>query len=107
MKKVIYKYTCPIEKDIISEMDGSIAPVQISMPINAEILCVQVQNGVPQIWASLSDTSAIPMSGRFIIRTFRWIGTGHQYSDNGIREYVGTVQLNEGAHILHLFMEKP
>ena len=68
----------------------------IDMPSGARPLCVQVQNGVPCLWA-LCDPSA-PKEKRY----FEVFGTGHIVTP-GTRDYLGTVQLLDGALVLHVF----
>lgn len=86
--KAIYKYPVGISDEI-----------QISIPQNAEILCVQMQYDTPCIWA-LVDKTAI--NG---FRYFRWYGTGHPVKDNP-GKYIGTVQMNGGSLVFHLFEEE-
>lgn len=82
----IYKY--PVEmKDEIS----------ISIPVGAEILCVQTQYETPCIWA-LVDPEA-----REEVRTFYLRGTGHQIDRKPGDRYIGTFQLGGGGFIGHLF----
>ena len=71
---------------------------QIEMPQGAKILCIQVQNGVPCIWA-LVDT------GSFLTkRTFEIFGTGQAIPDDVIkRNYIGTFQLDNGDLVFHCF----
>ena len=71
----------------------------ISMPIGAEILTVQAQNGEPCIWA-LVDPKADTE-----IRFFEIFGTGHPiFSDAGVsRKYISTFQLRGGNLIFHVF----
>lgn len=67
--------------------------LEIEMPTGAEVLCVQLQNGKPMIWARV-DSSAQKEQ-----RCFRWCGTGH--SADGCHGYIGTVQMN--GLVFHLF----
>lgn len=71
-----------------------------SMPVGAEILSVQVQNGNACIWA-LVDPLA-----KQNFRTFHTYGTGHpiKNEDFGLK-YIGTYQLNNGDLVFHLFEE--
>jgi len=87
MKKVIYKYELEVQ-DII----------EVTMPIGAEILDLQVQNNTPCLWA-LVDRS----EGKEV-RKFRTIGTGHYIWDKEIpcKKYIGTYQLQSGF-VFHLF----
>lgn len=67
----------------------------VNMKQGAEILCVQVQDGVPCLWAVIDDV----LPGR--LRSFRLYGTGHPVDDLG--RYVGTFQLHGGSLVFHLF----
>lgn len=69
----------------------------IDMPEGARILCVQIQNGGPCLWA-LVDTQS-PIKVPRVIETF---GTGHPMNDS-LREYIGTYQLHDGALVFHVF----
>jgi hypothetical protein len=68
------------------------------MPIDAEILCVQMQYDTPCIWALVDNKN------NDSFRNFRWYGTGHNIKDNP-GKYIGTVQMMEGKLIFHLFEE--
>jgi hypothetical protein len=75
----------------------------LAMPKGAEIVSVQVQRGVPCAWA-LVDPKA-----RLEVRTFHWVGTGHEHPVafwSWLR-WRGTVQLEEGALVFHLFEHDP
>lgn len=83
----IFKYPLPIDDW-----------VGIEMPLGATVLCVQVQGGVPCIWARVDPDAATAM------RRFRVAGTGHHLEfDPKDAAYVGTVQLRDGALVLHVF----
>jgi len=94
MSKSIWKF--PLEV-----VDGMLINV-IKMPLDAEILCVQVQNEIPCMWAIVNIGN--DLENRF----FRVVATGEilqkEYLD--VREYIGTFQLNEGALVFHLFEDK-
>jgi hypothetical protein len=85
----VLKYTIPRDKWVFS----------VDMPVTAKVLCVQVQKEVPCIWA-LVNINMPPAP-----RTFRLITTGEQLGDEFSLRYVGTVQLNGGILVLHLFEE--
>jgi hypothetical protein len=68
----------------------------IDMPHGAKLLAVQDQNGEPHLWA-LVDPSA-----KTYPRTFRVYGTGHNMPDEP-GQYVGTVQMQGGAMVVHVF----
>jgi hypothetical protein len=72
--RTIYKYPVPGDMDI-------------EMPEGARVLCVQVQNGIPMLWA-LVDPNA-----EFVTRRFRLMVTGATFSDKGL-SYIGTYQID-------------
>lgn len=82
--KTIYKYAAPVKDDLT-----------IRMPVGAQVLCVQVQGDGPQIWALVDS------DGETEMRRFRWRGTGHPAE--GLGRYIGTVQLQGGLLVFHLF----
>lgn len=65
------------------------------MPAGAEILTVQIQNGLICAWAAVNVYA--PLVKRKIIA----LGTGHTFSE---AEYLATVQ--DGAFVWHLFEVK-
>lgn len=86
MKK-IYKYPVP---EIVDEQE-------IMMPVDAQILCVQLQHGEPCMWAMVdSDLNLIK-------RKFRIIGAGHPIEDFDSLNYIDTFQLAGGQLVFHVF----
>ena len=75
----------------------------IRMPVGATILSVQVQRGVPCLWALVQnvDTSHYLTNNRFFIA----LGTGTSYRHNpyGELKFIGTFQLFNGDDVYHLF----
>ena len=88
MKKTIWKFQLEVK-------DGN----EVYMPKDAEILCIQVQNEQPCIWA-LVDTNQPNV--RRIIDIY---GTGHEisYSMGQEWKYIGTFQLLQGQFVGHAF----
>lgn len=93
MIKKIYKY--PLEVTDIQT---------IMIPIGAEILCVQVQNDVPCIWAKVDPQMSLTQRG------FVMYGTGQPITQtNNIQKYIGTFQIIGGRPVFpqhlvfHLF----
>jgi len=72
----------------------------IVMKLDAEILCVQTQDGQPCIWAMV-NTGSLDMEERY----FEIFATGHPIkNETGTkRKYIGTYQLRGGALVFHLF----
>jgi hypothetical protein len=71
----------------------------VTLPQNAEILTVQVQNGMPCIWALVNPDNKAE------VRKFRLAGTGHDISTDEARKlnYIGTIQMRNGMLVFHLF----
>jgi hypothetical protein len=70
--------------------------INISMPKSSEILCVQTQHGVPQLWALVDSKKPIET------RVFAVYGTGHAMPDE-VGNYLGTCQLQGGEYVFHVF----
>jgi len=68
---------------------------QIKMPERAEILSVQMQGGVPCIWAQVDTDYDLET------RLFYIYGTGHRMDDFAVMKFIGTVQ--EGQFVWHVF----
>lgn len=86
--KRVYKY--PVE---ISDIQT------INLPLGAQILSVQVQNGSPYIWACVNPSADSEP------RRFRLYGTGHNIECNNLLKHIGTFQLFGGRLVYHLFEE--
>ena len=70
----------------------------LDLPRGAEFLCVQVQNGKPEMWFRV-DTSAQSAKQLFSV-----VGTGHRVESEISRlPYKGTFQLIEENLVFHLF----
>lgn len=85
MKKSVWKFPLNIED-----------AVTIRMPKCSMVLDVQLQNGIPCLWALCATDS--PLEDR----TFFLYGTGHPIEEEDI-SYVGTFQIHDGALVFHLF----
>jgi hypothetical protein len=71
---------------------------QVDMPAESKILCVQMQRGVPCLWAVVERDAINQWS-----RTIRMIGTGNE-APNETDAYLGTVQIDDGTLVLHVFL---
>jgi hypothetical protein len=67
----------------------------IQLPPTAQILCVHLHAGQPQMWVLL-DPEAPP-----VLRHFAAYGTGHPIPA-GIKHYIGTFVVDRGL-VFHLF----
>lgn len=76
----------------------SASTVFVDMPMGATMLTVQLQYGVPCIWAKV-DPLAPHESRRIAI-----VGTGHGAPPDS-SQYLGTVLLDAGTLVLHFFSE--
>lgn len=79
--KVIWKY------DISGE--------RIQVPVWSKVLCVQLQNGIPQIWMLVDEDEK-----EFETRTFVIIGTGQSFNNKDMN-YISTYQ--EFTYVWHVF----
>ena len=88
MEKTIWKY----ELEITDNQN-------ILMPISAEILTVQMQDGTPCLWALVNPKAET--ESRFL----EIFGTGHPVScDLGsARKYISTLQMSNGELVFHVF----
>jgi DNA-directed RNA polymerase subunit RPC12/RpoP len=73
--------------------------IEIAMLEGSEILTVQIQRGIPCIWA-IGDTGALLTPRRLCIR-----GTGRTFKGNE-GKYIGTFQLDNGDLVFHVFEER-
>lgn len=72
--------------------------VEVEMPMSAEILALQMQHGVPCLWALVAQNNP-PVK-----RRFKLYGTGHDVDSRFTKEHhVGTYQMHNGALVFHLF----
>ena len=87
--KAVAKYALPF---------GPFSPsrITLSMPIEAEVLTAQMLHNAPVLWA-LIDPTAHKMD-----RVFE-VAEADALISAGSLLYVGTVQLNGGAKVLHVF----
>jgi hypothetical protein len=87
---VIYKYPLQVNDT-----------VAVSLPQDAELLCVQEQHGKPCLWALVDPTADT------VQRVLRMAGTGHPLSDDEQRTYLNTFQLLGGELVFHVFEVVP
>lgn len=85
MERKIWKFVLPVTDT-----------PEISMPAGAEVLSAQVQFGSPVIWALLDPD--VPEKTRH----FTLLGTGNPAPED-LGKFIGTLQLNDGTLVLHLF----
>lgn len=83
--KTIFKYEIP------HHVSGAFS---LSMPEGAEVLALQMQRGVPYIWAKVG-------AGLLTERQFRIVATGERFRDDERYKYVDTFQ--DQGYVWHLF----
>lgn len=70
---------------------------RITAPRGIKPLCVQMQNGIPCLWAVVDQR-------KDTVEHEVWIhGTGHDVSPAVVDHYVGTFQMMNGAVVFHVF----
>lgn len=87
MKSAIWKYEVPITDSF-----------ELKMTPASTVLSVQMQHGQMVLWAHVPDTEW----SRREKRTFAWHGTGNPCPARP-GKFIGTVQLEGGALVFHLF----
>ena len=94
MSENIWKYS--IEEAAFSG-DGAV----ISMPPEAEVLTMQLQNDKPTIWVMFDERNTT----RRVERRFRIFGTSNpiELETGKRRKYIGTFQMYGGRFVWHLF----
>lgn len=70
---------------------------RIEMPLDSEILAVQIQLREPVIWC------LIDMDAKKAFRKLHTFGTGHLIKNNYTGKYIGTYQVCDGLGAFHLF----
>ena len=91
MKKVIWKFELNTKGN-----------QEIKLPLDYEVLALQIQNNKPCIWVLVDPDKSKETE------VFEIYGTGHPiYYDIGIdRKYVGTWQEQNGMLVWHLFKQR-
>lgn len=85
-KPTVWKFDVKLDDDTI-----------VDMPQGAQVLSVQLQHGVPCVWALVdSDRPKVE-------RRFSWRGTGHPCDGLVAKMFVGSIQMHGGSLIFHLF----
>jgi hypothetical protein len=69
----------------------------MSFPKGAKILHLGVQHNNIQFWAEVDPNADHEM------RKFVMYGTGHMIAPSLTHEYIGTIMLNQGLLVLHIF----
>ena len=69
---------------------------ELSMPVAARLLDVQMQNGRPCLWASCDENA------QRVQRIIDIYGTGNPMPENP-GEYIGTFQVEGGLLVFHVF----
>lgn len=72
----------------------------ITMPRDAEVISLQIQNGAPYLWAVVETNNPT------IERVFKTFCTGEPIVDfDGLKSFIGTYQLN--GYVFHVFEDDP
>lgn len=88
MSKIIYKYPLEIK-----------TWQSLNLPKGYEILTIQIQRGIPQLWAMVDPSKEVE------IVTIEFIGTGQPITDECDRKYINTIQSYDGL-VWHVFENK-
>lgn len=72
----------------------------IGLPIDAEVLDIQNQNGTICLWAKIPDTETT-----LVAKTIYCFGTGHAMpSNHNQMKYISTVQMSGGMLIFNFYI---
>ena len=72
----------------------------LTMPVGARILKLDIQFNDPQIWAIVDPDKEIE------VREFISIGTGQAFPKSDRLEYIDSYQVNGGQYVWHVFEHK-
>lgn len=86
--KTVFKYTLAITDH-----------QEITLPKGAQPLSVGIQNGHLMLWCLVDDQADLAMPRDVYVH-----GTGHKVDDIPL-QYLGTVMLNGGALVFHVFID--
>jgi hypothetical protein len=92
--KTVYKYPLNQVKD--GESDPGVVQ-DILMPVFSNILHVQVQNGIPTLWAETDDNPNTIKE----TRTIRFYMTGEPFDSGMDHIYIGTIHVT--GYVLHIY----
>lgn len=90
MSKRVYKYKL-----------GAVGITALVMPYGTQVLSVHSQDNEVMLWALLDDAGFAPEKRCFYAAT-----TGQEMPDDG-RKFIGTVLLEGGAFVTHIFEVAP
>lgn len=93
MEKTIWKYA-------LGSTYGASGKVKIEMPKGSVVLSVVNQDNIPTVYALVDDTSK-----KTEVHIFDICLTGGLVSHKGFK-FLGTVLLQEGGHVYHVFHKK-
>lgn len=79
---------------------GESPSFHVHMPKGTEILTVQAQKGIPQMWGMIDRGAPLEE------RKFAVYGTGHPIDEEKIKKYIGSFQLHNESFIFHVFEVK-
>lgn len=68
----------------------------VRMPRHARVLSVQLQDGLPQVWALVDPQEPV------VRRKFWIVGTGWTFNPVGLGSFVDTIQV-DGGLVFHVF----
>lgn len=80
---------------------SAIGEFSLELPVDAEILTVQLQNDKTCIWVIINSKKQI-WETAYKKRNFCWIRTGEPIGYTDL-SYIATLQFNTGDHVSHLF----
>lgn len=82
----VYKYPIPVSGEFIFDL-----------PKGSKPLCVQTQQGQPQMWVATDPMAPL------VKHMFHLCGTGDDREDINPSTYLGTFQVQGGTLVFHVF----
>lgn len=87
MPKTIWKFPVTFDGPIV-------------LPADAQVLSVQMQHGIPTMWAIVDPDTATRYNRA--TKRLHIAGTGHELPDN-LGRFIDTFQMEDGTLVFHVF----
>jgi hypothetical protein len=87
--RVVYKYPIPSSGEHTFDL---------ALPLGAQILHADVQEGRPMLWALVTYDQDVPV----VLRSFVVVETGTPIR-HVVKAHVGTLLFERGSYVLHVF----
>lgn len=110
MAMSIFKYELPVaESFMLPGFHEELVTATVQAPFGAQVLSVDEQHGKPVVWLKVPyshSTSPLTTYKFVMLATGAILSDDVQHHLECIYTFVGTIKLNGGHFILHVFAEK-